>query len=393
MPSVAPLLARLFPDAVTMDRRERARSVLGAMLGVFVAGVLSHWLIGEDAVVFWLIAPVGASALLVFAAPASPFAQPWAAVGGNIVSAFVGMLCAKLIAWPLAAAVLAVGLAIIGMFILRCLHPPGGAVALGAALGGATIAKFGWLYPLIPVGLNTALMVVAGIAYNRLCGRRYPHGPLQPKPADAVHLPSAPVGITHEDLDEVLRQYNQMLDISRDDLEEILVLTQLRAYHRRFGDLTCGEVMEKDLTAVHFGTDLQEAWRLLQQHDLKALPVVDRFNHVIGLVTVDDFIAHASPRAISRLGPRLSRLLRKSPGSHSEKPEVAGQIMQHKVRIALTSEPITNLAGLFSSDTQSCVPIVGENKKLEGVLTHTAFINALYASQLDLASDPLRRLA
>ena len=392
MSSVAQLLSRLFPDAVTMDRRERARSVLGAMLGVFVAGMLSQWLISEDAVALWLIAPVGASALLVFAAPASPFAQPWAAIAGNMISAMAGLICATLFTSPLAAAVLAVGLAIILMFLLRCLHPPGGAVALGTALGGAAITKFGWFYPLMPVGLNTALMVLAGIGYNRLCGRRYPHGPLQTKPADAAHLPTAPVGITHDDLDAVLKQYNQILDISRDDLEEILVLTQLRAYHRRFGDLSCGEVMEKDLTSVHFGTDLQEAWRLLQQHDLKALPVVDRFNHVIGLVTVDDFVAHASPRAISRLGPRLSRLLRKSLGSHSEKPEVAGQIMRRNIRIAFTSEPITNLAGLFSSDAQSCVPIVGENKKLEGVLTHAAFINALYASQLDLASGPARQV-
>jgi len=73
---------------------------------------------------------MGASSVLLFAVPASPLAQPWSIVGGNFVSALVGIGCAHWIPDPALAATLAVGLAIIAMFQLRCLHPPGGAMGM-----------------------------------------------------------------------------------------------------------------------------------------------------------------------------------------------------------------------------------------------------------------------
>src|SRR5450830_1606221 len=88
----------------------------------------------DEAATVWLIAPMGASAVLLFAVPASPLAQPWSIIGGNLVSALVGVSYAKLVAEPALAAALAIALAIACMFALRCIHPPSGAVALTAVL-------------------------------------------------------------------------------------------------------------------------------------------------------------------------------------------------------------------------------------------------------------------
>ncbi|VEA74072.1 HPP family [Serratia rubidaea] len=84
----------------------------------------------------WFVAPMGASAVLLFAVPASPLAQPWSIVGGNLVAALIGVSCGKLIGDPGLACGVAACLAIGVMFKLRCLHPPSGAVALTAILGG-----------------------------------------------------------------------------------------------------------------------------------------------------------------------------------------------------------------------------------------------------------------
>src|SRR5258706_10586585 len=96
-----------------------------------------HVLLGPAAAnIPLLVAPMGASAVLLFAVPASPLAQPWSIIGGNLVSATVGVACAALIGNPVHAAALAVAVAVGAMFALRCIHPPSGAVALTAGLGG-----------------------------------------------------------------------------------------------------------------------------------------------------------------------------------------------------------------------------------------------------------------
>jgi CBS domain-containing membrane protein len=209
---------------------------------------------GSSPALPWLVAPMGASAVLLFAVPASPLAQPWPVIGGNVVSALIGVTCAKFIGIPLAAASIAVGAAIAVMFALRCLHPPGGALALSAALGGPAITEFGYAFALSPVGLNTVLLLLTAVAYNNLCGRRYPHLGHSSTPGAANVRPMGRVGLTAADLDAALKQYNQMLDISRDDLEEILLRTQMQAYHRRFGELTCNDIMLRDVATVEFGT-------------------------------------------------------------------------------------------------------------------------------------------
>ena len=154
------------PAPIAADWRERLRVVLGATLGILVTALLCR-AAGGTAAWPWLVAPLGASAVLVFAVPASPLAQPWAVVGGNTVSALVGIACVHAIGRPELAAALAVGLAIALMFALRCLHPPGGASALLVALSGVTDPRFA-LYPVL---VNSVLLVAVGMAYNQATRR------------------------------------------------------------------------------------------------------------------------------------------------------------------------------------------------------------------------------
>lgn len=161
----------LWPAPVLVDGRQRFRAVAGAFVGILVAGILSRWIGDASGLGPWLVAPMGASAVLVFAAPASPLAQPWAVLGGNTLSALVGTACVLLIPDPVIAGAVAVALAIALMFQLRCLHPPGGASALLVVLTHTSHFQFS----AFPVLLNSVLMVLAGIAYNSMTGRPYPH--------------------------------------------------------------------------------------------------------------------------------------------------------------------------------------------------------------------------
>ena len=133
-------LRGLWPAPLAIDGRERLRVIAGAALGMLVTA-LTCQSIGTTAGSGWpwLVAPMGASAVLVFGVPTSPMAQPWAVVGGNMLSALVGIACARWIGQPALAAALAVAGAMALMFALRCLHPPGGACAHRGRLRDARV--------------------------------------------------------------------------------------------------------------------------------------------------------------------------------------------------------------------------------------------------------------
>ena len=122
-----------------------------------------------------IIASMGASAVLLFAMPHAPLSQPWPLFGGHLVSAIVGVACIKLIPQPMLAAAVAVAAAIAAMQSLRCVHPPGGATALSAAVGGDALHQLGFQFVATPVMLNAVTLLVVAMLFNApFAWRRYP---------------------------------------------------------------------------------------------------------------------------------------------------------------------------------------------------------------------------
>lgn len=365
-PALRAWLRALFPTAQSIDGRERLRVVFGAGLGILLTGWLSHSASGAGSTALpWLVAPLGASAVLVFAVPASPLAQPWSVVGGNTLSALVGVLCVWLIPQPQAAAAVAVGTAIALMLLLRCLHPPGGASALLVALGGIQDPGFA----LHPVFLNSLLLVLVGMAYNSATGRPYPH---LASPAKATAI--------EDDLDAVLARHNQVLDISRDELRALIEDTQLQGYQRRLGALRCGDIMSREPITVSHRTPLAEAWPLFRKHRIKALPVIDANQEVIGIVTPADFMRAAEPNPEPSLDLRLRRLRDWTLRPGSGLPDRVGDIMTRQVRIAGVDRHLAELIPVFGSTGHHHLPIVNAERKLVGMLTQSDVVAALCRS-------------
>jgi CBS domain-containing membrane protein len=368
-------LADLKPAAMPVDARERLRVATGAGIGLLFTALLclavTHGL-GASATLPWLIAPLGASAVLVFGLPASPLAQPWSVVGGNSISALVGILVAMALGSSPSTAALAVALAIAAMFATRCLHPPGGASALLVVLSNVHDPVFA----LVPVFTHSLALAVAGMVYNNATGKRYPH-----RQAMAVPAPSAPKPVFSEaDLDAVLRRYNQVLDVSRDDLQALLAQTELEAYRRRLGELRCRDVMSTDLVMVEFGDSLQDAWRLLRERRIKALPVVDKARRVVGVVTLADFMRHADLDFHHGWVERLRSFLTPSPTPYATKPETVGQIMVRQVRVASAERPLSELVPLFADTGHHHIPIIDDDKRLVGIITQSDVVAALCRS-------------
>lgn len=382
-------LRHLIPESAPLSRRERIRSAAGALIGILATGLLSRAALGSDASLPVMIAPMGASAVLLFAVPSSPLAQPWSILGGNLVAALVGVTAAAAVPNPILAAALAIAGAIALMMALRCLHPPSGAVALTAVLAGPEIRDLGYAFVLWPVGANSLLLLATALVFNNLTGRAYPH--VAPKaPVDRGTQDPDPVAratLLAADLDAVLKDYDRYLDVGRSDLEAILRQVQIRAYGRRTGLPTCADIMSRDVIGVAPGAPLSEALDLLRRHRIKALPVTDEGARIVGIVTQTDILDKTvwelpGPRLGFARRMRLTFMRGRAPHGSVE------DIMTSPVRTARPETPVSDLVLWMSDAGLHHLPVVGPDGRLVGIVSQTDLVAELLSDRAGRTGEP-----
>jgi CBS domain-containing membrane protein len=359
-----------FPVSTNTSVKESCYGALGAFVGLFGTAFVCQWGLGLN--VHWLIAPMGASAVLLFAAPASPLAQPWSILVGNGVSALMGVLSAQLIPDMALASAAAVMLAIAAMFLTRSLHPPGGAVALTAVIGGEGIRQLGVGYVLLPVLLNSLLLLMLALFYNRLLGRRYPNsGKAQPnRHQTADPQPSERIATQATAIDLALEQHGELLDISRQDLQALLQEAQLHALRARVGTVRVQDVMSRDLILIGPDQPAMAAWRLLSHHQIKALPVADEAGCLAGIITLHDLM--------------IDRVLQQPRGAAALAALRVADLMTRDVSTARRYQPLYDLVAAFSDGGLHHMPVM-DGEQLVGMLTQSDMVAALFTLALQPA--------
>lgn len=357
-------LQGLWPHSVGIDGKEALRMTLGVVLGLLVTGFLSRWWAGSGNA-SWMIASLSASAVLVFGMPASPLAQPWPVLGGTVVAALVSTLCSLLVPDLVWSAALAVGGALAGMLLLRCFHPPGVGMAAFVVLehsNGLELIVF-------PVLFNILVLLACAMVYNNATGKPYPQRSRTQRNATGGHFQKS-------DLDAALENYNQVLDISRSDLEGLLHLAGRAAFQRTLGELRCADIMSTPALAVEADVPLKDAWALMRQKNIKALPVVDGQYQVIGMLSLSDFMRTTALESPEGWGQRLRQLV----STRAKKPQTVSDLMSASAQTAFSSQHVMDLIPLFSSGGHHHLPIVDAELRLAGVITQTDLVRALAAA-------------
>jgi CBS domain-containing membrane protein len=372
-------LARFVPGPILLNWPERVRSSAGAFIGLALTATLMEVVFGSSAAFPMLIAPMGASAVLLFAVPASPLAQPWPLIGGNLVSATVGVVCAMLVPDPFIACGLAAAGAIAAMFTVRCIHPPSGAVALTAVIGGPAIHALGFRFVLEPVFAQSVFLFGSAMIYHAITGHRYPHvASVTREGTDnlATHQPSL-----RDDLEAVLRRRSELLDVNPDDLETLLRETEMQAYARNFGELSCRDIMSNPVISVTADTTAGTASYLLNQHSIKALPVITEDRRVIGIVTRANLAG-----SMAEVGPRFAakwsrRWFARRPSLGIARPvrrTSVETLMTTHVHTVSVATPIVELVPLFATHGHHHIPVLDAQRRLAGIITQADLISGLY---------------
>ncbi|MDX5334369.1 MAG: HPP family protein [Gammaproteobacteria bacterium] len=242
-------LLRLFAGDFldTTNHFDKLVALVGGVIGLYLSLEVAASVLEGGALAGLVLASLGATAVLLFAVPHGALSQPWNVLGGHGVSALVGVSLHLLVPHPLLAAALAVGLAIWAMHYLRCIHPPGGATALFAVLGGAQVEALGYGYVLHPVLSSVAVMTLVAVAVNYpFAWRRYPATLAPPPPAthQAVGKALERGGLSFEDLEFAMRELNLYLDMTEDDMARLYLLARRHheeADHVAAEDIRVGE--------------------------------------------------------------------------------------------------------------------------------------------------------
>lgn len=150
-------------------------SWVGSFVGIAAVALLQYKLVDQTGLLM-LIGSFGASAVLIYGAIRSPLAQPRNLLGGHILSAFIGVTAFQWLGGqPWLAAAVAVSTSIALMHLTKTLHPPGGATALIAVIGGDSVHHLGYLYVVMPAASGAAVMLIVALIVNNIPKtRKYP---------------------------------------------------------------------------------------------------------------------------------------------------------------------------------------------------------------------------
>ncbi|MEF9949021.1 MAG: HPP family protein [Comamonas sp.] len=371
MPLIQTLWQRLGPVASRASWKELIRSCIGAGLGLALAGMLVGMVDHFVPHALFLFAPLGATAVLVFAVPSSPLAQPWNCVVGNTAPALYSLLL--LWAFPTLSqtsmAALAVAGAIAIMLALRALHPPGGAVALLTVLSAEQLLPMGW-YLLVPMAALSAVLVAVGVLYHRACGRPYLH---QPPQIAKAQRPATQLALSEQDLEQLLQRFDQSNNLSPEDLGVMLAAAEEDAIKRRMSAVSCGEVMSAKLVTVSPQTPLEEIAELFHRHLVKCLPVVDAQGELIGRVLRADLFDWLWQGHRARQQQNLWQRLRAKP---SKEQSVAQDLMRAPEMSVQEATPVGDLLQELASHTVQFIAVL-RGKTLVGVITRSDVIRTL----------------
>lgn len=374
---LAAYLRQLARSPKLHDFWDKLTMVVACMVAIFLTAWLTRQLSVGSPI---LLASMGASAVILFVMPSSPLAQPWPLLGGHLCSGLVGVWIAHGIHEPTGAAAAVVALSVLAMLSLRCLHPPGVATALIPVLNYPNGPSYDFL--LMPLAVNVGVLLLLTLIINRLLLRRnYPSRINLPKDDDRHSASGTVLGFNQADITMAVRDSKQFIDVSAEELQEIFIRLQLQQLQKQFGNITCGDIMQRNVVTLEYASEVEAAWSMMHERQLKIVPVLDRCRRVIGIVTLYDFLKNLQLSPYADFQGKWLTFIKRTTATSTDKPEAIGHIMTRKVKTLPASAAFSELIPMLLNEGHRHVPIVDDEQRFVGLVSQSNLIRALSSKQ------------
>ncbi|HXX80412.1 MAG TPA: CBS domain-containing protein [Thermodesulfovibrionales bacterium] len=185
-----------------------------------------------------------------------------------------------------------------------------------------------------------------------------------------------PCEISEDDLRAALREIKTYVDITEEDLKKIYVIALRNAQERIARSISVNKVMTKDTISIHTRADIHEAARLLSEHRISGLPVVDEEGVVLGVVTEADILSMTGIKEGHTFKDILRHLLGE-PLPGRRRGNSVGEIMSSP---AITTRPdadIRDVAKVLDEKRIKRLPVVDEKNRLIGVISRADIVRAM----------------
>lgn len=320
--------------------------------------IISAFILGTSYHSPILLASMGAAAVIMFSTPQSPLATFRAFILGNLLSAAVGVSCYQLIGPHILTGPLAVGLAIGLMQICKCAHPPGGATALVAVIGGDQIHALGYQYVLTPVGLNVLLFT--GVVYfHRHQLRAKASRVSTEKKVQKIFANTSTVYANGPDqllkINEVIRHHRLEMDVTSEQIQIILASLKHRENRNHFTSGNCGDHMTTDQIHIDYGENLYQAWQLILATKRENLIVTFKNMEVAGQLRLATLLKKMDIDGDKDLVNQLNHFFSPSGEQQVNSPEEVGPF----------TEPVTSVLVNEQSST-----LIDQDDQIYAVIDH-----------------------
>lgn len=182
--------------------------------------------------------------------------------------------------------------------------------------------------------------------------------------------------LSDEDLRAALREVKTYVDITEEDLRKIYAIALKHAKERISLRILVRDVMTKDVTVVRKYDDVNEAARLLSEHRISGLPVVDKENTVIGVITEADILSMIGIKEGHSFRDILRHILGE-PLPERKAGHIVGDVMTTP---ALTTGPgvdIREVAKILDEKRIKRLPVVDKENRLLGIISRADIVRAM----------------
>jgi len=179
-----------------------------------------------------------------------------------------------------------------------------------------------------------------------------------------------------DDIRSALREMKNYVDVTEEDLKKIYEIALRHAQARRAARIPVSAVMSAKVVSISPGADLHEAARLLSENRISGMPVVDKDNRVIGVISEADILVLAGMKRDHSFKDILRNILGEPIPARRVGDKVE-QVMSFPPITSKADDMIEDVAMILDERRIKRLPVVDNNGVLIGIVSRADIVKFL----------------